>query len=65
MWNEEEQAKAIQERINDIDIYLDALKGNSTITIFDGNNKRVVPQCDLANKIAQDAKDIADIILWK
>ncbi|MBL3530383.1 hypothetical protein JMJ99_03305 [Companilactobacillus zhachilii] len=57
------QDEDIQEHINNIETNLDALKGNSTITVNDGEKKVVVPAIVLADEIAQDAKAISDAIL--
>ena len=59
----EAQDENIQAHIHNIEVNLDALKGNSTITISDGKNKVVVPDLVLADEIAQDAKAISDAIL--
>lgn len=59
----EAQDEDIQEHIRNIEMNLEALKGNSTITISDGKNKTVVPDLVLADEIAQDAKAISDAIL--
>lgn len=59
----EAQDEDIQEHIRNIEMNLEALKGNSTITISDGKNKTVVPAIVLADEIAQDAKAISDAIL--
>lgn len=57
------QDEDIQEHINNIEMNLEALKGNSTITVNDGEKKVVVPAIVLADEIAQDAKAISDAIL--
>ncbi|HJF87334.1 MAG TPA: hypothetical protein K8V88_07835 [Companilactobacillus farciminis] len=57
------QDEDIQEHINNIEMNLDALKGNSTITVIDGEKKVVLPALVLADEIAQDAKAISDAIL--
>jgi len=57
------QDEDIQEHIRNIETNLDALKGNSTITVNDGEKKVVVPAIVLADEIAQDAKAISDAIL--
>jgi len=57
------QDEDIQEHIRNIETNLDALKGNSTITVNDGEKKVVVPTLVLADEIAQDAKAISDAIL--
>ncbi|WP_201307376.1 hypothetical protein [Companilactobacillus farciminis] len=57
------QDEGIQEHIRNIEMNLEALKGNTTITISDGKNKTVVPAIVLADEIAQDAKAISDAIL--
>lgn len=57
------QDEDIQAHIRNIETNLDALKGNSTITVNDGEKKVVVPAVVLADKIAQDAKAISDAIL--
>lgn len=57
------QDEDIQEHINNIEMNLEALKGNSTITVNDGEKKVVVPAVVLADEIAQDAKAISDAIL--
>lgn len=59
----EAQDEDIQEHIRNIEMNLEALKGNATITISDGKNKTVVPDLVLADEIAQDAKAISDAIL--
>ena len=59
----EAQDEDIQAHIRNIEMNLEALKGNSTITISDGKNKAVVPAIVLADEIAQDAKAISDAIL--
>lgn len=61
----EAQDEDIQEHIRNIEMNLEALKGNATITISDGKNKTVVPDLVLADEIAQDAKAISDAILLK
>lgn len=61
----QEQDDLIQEYINCIEKNLDALKGNSTITVNDGEKKVVVPAIVLADEIAQDANAIKNSILWK
>ncbi|MGI3099847.1 hypothetical protein ACROUK_04710 [Companilactobacillus alimentarius] len=57
------QDEDIQAHIRNIETNLDALKGNSTITVNDGEKKVVVPAIVLADEIAQDAKAISDAIL--
>lgn len=57
------QDDVIQAHIRNIETNLDALKGNSTITVNDGEKKVVVPAVVLADEIAQDAKAISDAIL--
>ncbi|WP_195701198.1 hypothetical protein [Companilactobacillus futsaii] len=57
------QDENIQAHIRNIETNLDALKGNSTITVNDGEKKVVVPAIVLADEIAQDAKAISDAIL--
>ena len=57
------QDEDIQAHIRNIETNLDALKGNSTITVNDGEKKVVVPAIVLADEIAQDAKTISDAIL--
>ncbi|MQS75015.1 hypothetical protein FHL06_01210 [Lactobacillus halodurans] len=59
----EAQDENIQAHIRNIETNLDALKGNSTITVNDGEKKVVVPAIVLADEIAQDAKAISDAIL--
>ncbi|KRK99327.1 hypothetical protein [Companilactobacillus futsaii] len=57
------QDEDIQAHIRNIETNLDALKGNSTITVNDGEKKVVVPAIVLADEIAQYAKAISDAIL--
>ncbi|WP_125708079.1 hypothetical protein [Companilactobacillus zhongbaensis] len=59
----EAQDENIQAHIRNIETNLDALKGNSTITVNDGEKKVVVPAIVLADEIAQDAKAISNAIL--
>lgn len=70
--SDEEEMKAMQEQENDInahirniDMNLDALKGNSTVTLSDDKTTHVLSQLELANEIALDAKAIKDAILLK
>lgn len=57
------QDENIQAHIRNIETNLDALKGNSMITVNDGEKKVVVPAIVLADEIAQDAKAISNAIL--
>ncbi|WP_125762274.1 hypothetical protein [Companilactobacillus hulinensis] len=58
-----EQDEVIQAHIQNIEMNLDALKGNSTVTLSDYKTTHVLSQLELANEIALDAKAISDAIL--
>ena len=58
-----EQDENIQAHIRNIEMNLDALKGNSTVTLSDYKTTHVLSQLELANEIALDAKAIKDAIL--
>jgi len=60
-----EQDEVIQAHIQNIEMNLDALKGNSTVTLSDYKTTHVLSQLELANEIALDAKAIKDAILLK
>jgi len=60
-----EQDENIQAHIRNIEMNLDALKGNSTVTLSDDKTTHVLSQLELANEIALDAKAIKDAILLK
>lgn len=61
----EEQYNHIQRHIQNIDMNLDALKGNSDITVSDGKTTQVLSGFELADLIAHDAEAIKDAIMWR